>query len=158
MKKLVPPMVLCAAMLAGTTAHAQSFTYETDWQPVESIGGYTTPDGPEYQGGLVEGTYKTTYEDGSVDAGTVKCVGMDQPEGGVFEIHMTCNFGGESGTGTIVYGCTFQGPRGPGVPLSCIGAFEATSGEQKGRRGNITMDWYTAEKASGTGQWFRSGG
>ena len=158
MRNIALPIVLGAALLAGGTAHAQSFTYETDWQPVESLGGFTSPSGPQYRGGVVEGTFTTTYEDGSVDTGTVKCVGMDQPDGGIFAIHLTCNFTGENGGGTLVYGCNFQGTPGPNTPLGCIGGFEATSGEQKGRRGNLTMDWYSAEKASGTGAWYRAGG
>lgn len=149
--------MLGAAMLASGTVHAQSFTYETQWQPAEMLGGFTTSTGPQYRGGVIEGTFTTTYDDGSTDEGSVKCVGMDQPDGGVFAIHMTCNYTGTSGKGTIVYGCNFQGEPGPDTPISCVGGFEGTEGQGKGRRGNITMDWYQQDKASGTGQWFRAG-
>lgn len=147
------------ALLVGGTAHAQTFVYEVTWEPVESIGGLTTgPGGRRYGGGVVEGTYTTTNEDGSTVTGTVKCVGMDQPDGGVFAIHLTCDYSDQSGGGSIVYGCNFQGEPGPNTPLGCIGGFEAKSGEFSGRAGNLTMDWYSASQSSGTGQWYRSGG
>lgn len=157
MRKLALPLVVGAAMLAGSAAHAQSFTYDVEWQPVESIGGLTGLDGPQYRGGVVEGTYATTNSDGTTDSGNVKCVGMDQPDGGIFDFHLTCSFTGQDGGGSIVYGCNFQGKPGPDTPVGCIGGFEATSGELKGRRGNITMDWYAETKSSGTGQWYRGG-
>lgn len=146
-----------AALFVGGTANAQSFTYETDWKPVESIGGLSTPEGPIYRGGVVEGTSTTTYEDGTKDVGTVKCVGMGQPDGGIFAIHLTCNYSGKMDKGSLVYGCNWQGTPGPDTPLGCVGSFEATSGERKGRRGSLTMDWYSNEKSSGTGQWHRQG-
>ncbi|GMN01882.1 hypothetical protein [Erythrobacter sp. MTPC3] len=154
MTKLALPLVVGAAMLAGSAAHAQSFTYEVVWQPVEQIGGITGPDGPQYQGGVVEGRYTTTYADGTVNNGTVKCVGTDQPDGGIFAIHLACTTKEEAGTASLAYGCNFIGEPGPDAPLGCIGALQGKEGENAGRNGNLTMEWYTNANARGTGAWF----
>lgn len=155
MRKLALSVVLGAAMLAGGTAHAQSFVYDVTWDPVENIGGLDGENGQRnYGGGSVTGSYTATYADGTETSGTVKCVGMDQPDGGVFAIHMTCNVMSEDGNSTSVYGCNFLGPRGPQTPLGCVGGIQARSGELEGRRGGLTMEWYSETKSRGTGQWY----
>ena len=157
MRKIGLPLVAGAALLAGGTAHAQSFVYDVTWDPVESIGGLEAEGGPQYQGGSVTGTYTATYADGSEDTGSVKCIGMDQPDGGVFAIHLTCNVTGREGNATSVYGCNFLGPRGPDTPLGCVGGIQGRTGPFEGRRGGLTMEWYSDEKSRGTGQWYGAG-
>ncbi|MBD2843487.1 hypothetical protein [Erythrobacter rubeus] len=154
MKKVALPAILGGALLASSAAHAQSFTYEVVWQPVEQIGGIAGPDGTQYQGGVVEGTYTATYDDGTVNNGTVKCVGTDQPDGGIFAIHLACTTREESGVGAIAYGCNFIGERGPETPLGCVGALQGKEGDMAGRNGSVTMEWYSDSGARGTGSWY----
>lgn len=138
----------------GTVAMAQSFTYDVVWQPVESIGGMTTPDGMQGAGGVVDGAYTTTYSDGTVQKGKVRCVGMQQPDGSLFAIHMSCTATDQTGAASLVYGCNYLGAPGPETPLGCVGGLQGTSGEEKGRRGSMTMEWYSATQSRGTGQWY----
>ena len=154
MTKWFAGTAICAAALIGSSAVAQSFTYDIVWEPVESIGGMTGPDGPQYRGGVVSGKYTTTFEDGTVLRGDVRCVGMGQPDGGIFRIHLTCSFSDGEASGTSVYGCNFLGEPGPDTPLGCVGGIEGKTGDFAGRRGSLTMEWYTDKNARGTGQWY----
>ncbi|MBV7265884.1 hypothetical protein [Erythrobacter ani] len=154
MKKVAFSALIGAALLASGTANAQSFTYEVVWQPVEQIGGIVGPDGPQYQGGVVEGAYTTTYADGTVNTGSVKCVGTDQPDGGIFAIHLACTTREEGGVAALAYGCNFIGEPGPETPLGCVGALQGKEGELAGRNGNLTMEWYSDTNSRGTGAWF----
>lgn len=143
-----------SALFSGT-ALAQSFTYDVVWQPVENIGGMTGPDGKlTGAGGVVDGAYTTTYQDGSVRKGTVRCVGMDQPDNGLFDIHMSCNTKDTTGTASVIWGCNWLGEPGPETPLGCVGGIQGTAGEAKGRNGLMTMEWYSATASRGTGQWY----
>ncbi len=154
MKKLTVGVLATASLLTAGAAHAQSFTYDVVWEPVESIGGLVGPNGPQYQGGVVEGKYTTTYADGTVSTGDVKCVGVDQPDGGIFAIHLACTTTEEAGKASLAYGCNFIGEPGPDTPLSCVGALQGKEGAFAGRNGNLTMEWYTDANARGTGAWF----
>lgn len=140
--------------LIGGTAIAQSFTYDVVWQPVESIGGMTGPEGRSGGGGVVNGAYTTTLEDGSVQKGTVRCVGMDQPDNGLFDIHLSCTATDPTGSASLIYGCNYLGEAGPETPLGCVGGLQGQSGESAGRRGALTMEWYSASESRGTGQWY----
>ncbi len=157
-KKLGISIIAGALALASGTAHAQTFTYEITWGPVQSIGGMTGPDGPQYGGGMVEGTYTATYDDGTTDTGSVTCVGMDQPDGGIFAIHLTCSItpDEEGASATSVYGCNFLGKPGPETPLGCVGGMEGKTGPFAGRNGALTMEWYSETQSRGTGQWYGS--
>lgn len=104
----------------------------------------------------MRGTYVTTIDDGTVVNGSVTCVGMDQPDGGIFAIHLTCDASDEQGAYSLVYGCNYLGDPGPNTALGCIGGIEAEGGDADGQRGGLTMHWYSAEKAVGTGQWYTS--
>ena len=155
MKKLAFAALGAAATLWAAPAMAQSFTYEVTWEPVESVGGITTPDGSQGAGGgTVNGTYETTFDDGSVVNGTVRCVGMRQPPSGMFAIHLSCTAKDDQGTYSLIYGCNFLGEPGPETPLGCVGGMQAKDGENAGARGNLTMHWYSDEKSVGTGQWY----
>lgn len=140
-------------MLSGT-ALAQSFTFDVVWQPVESVGGMSGPGGTQYGAGTVNGSYTTTYADGTVTTGTARCVGMDQPDGGIFDIHLACTTSEAQGSASVVYGCNFLGERGPETPLACVGGLEGKEGAYGGRRGGLTMEWYAPDKSRGTGQWY----
>ncbi|MEE4153605.1 MAG: hypothetical protein V2I27_05555 [Erythrobacter sp.] len=137
-------------------ALAQSFTYDVTWQPVERVGGITVPGGMEYAGGSVKGTYSTTFDDGNVVKGTVSCVGLDQPAGSLFDVHLSCTATDPQGTYSLAHGCNWMGEPGPQTPLGCVGAMEGKAGEAKGQRGALTMHWYSSEKSKGTGQWYTS--
>jgi hypothetical protein len=156
MKKTAIYIFTAASVLFSGTAVAQSFTYDVVWEPVESIGGMTGPTGPQYGGGVVNGAYETTFDDGSVQKGTVRCVGMGQPDGGIFAIHLACTSKDVTGTASLVYGCNYLGKPGPETPLGCIGGIQGKAGDSKDRRGSLTMEWYSTTNARGTGQWYGS--
>ena len=157
MKKLAFAALGAASMLFATPAMAQSFTYEVTWEPVTPYGGLSSPDGPQYSGGQVNGTYETTFDDGSVVNGTVRCVGTRQPSGGVFAIHLACTAEDEQGTYSLAYGCNWLGEPGPYTALGCVGAMEAKDGEAAGTRGGLTMHWDSDEKSNGTGKGYTAG-
>lgn len=143
------------SFLFATSAMAQSFTYDVVWQPVESIGGMTGPGGERGGGGAVaDGAYTTTYADGSVEKGSVRCVGMQQPDNSLFAIHMSCTAKDSSGTASLLYGCNYLGQPGPETPLGCVGGLQGKTGDTAGRRGSLTMEWYSATQSRGTGQWY----
>ena len=136
-------------------AMAQSFTYDVVWKPVENIGGMAGPDGQRGgAAGVVDGSYTTTYEDGSTQKGTVRCVGMDQPDNALFDIHMSCTTKAATGDASVVWGCNWLGDPGPQTPLGCVGGIQGTTGETKGRNGLMTMEWYSQTASRGTGQWY----
>lgn len=142
------------SFVLGTSAMAQSFTYDVVWQPAETVGGISGPDGPQGMAGSIKGSYTTKYEDGSAEKGEVSCVGMDQPDNGLFDIHMSCTATDPTGTSSLLYGCNFLGQPGPDTPLGCVGGFEGKTGETAGRRGGLTMNWYSDTQARGTGQFY----
>lgn len=149
--------ILVASAISGLLCGpvvAQSFTYDVVWKPVESIGGMTGPGGTQGGGGVVDGSYTTTYEDGSVQKGTVRCVGMQQPDNGLFDIHMSCTTKDTTGSASVIWGCNYLGDPGPETPLGCVGGIQGTSGEAKGRNGLMTMEWYSDTASRGTGQWY----
>ena len=144
-----------ALVLGASTANAQSFTYDVTWEPVDGVGGMMGPDGYQGFGGVVNGTYTTSFSDGTESSGTVKCVGMDQPDNGLFDIHMSCSISDANGsTSSSVYGCNYLGEPGPDTALGCVGGIQAREGEAAGMNGGLTMHWYSETKASGTGQWY----
>jgi hypothetical protein len=154
MKKYAIGIAAATAVLFSGTAMGQSFTYDVTWEPVESVGGMTGPNGPQYGGGVVSGAYVTTFADGTKSSGKVRCVGMDQPDGGIFAIHLACTTTDTDGTASLVYGCNFLGEPGPDTPLGCIGGIQGKTGESTDRRGGLTMEWYSDIKSRGTGQWY----
>lgn len=149
-------MVASAALVFGAnSANAQKFTYDVVWEPVDSVGGMVTPDGPRGGGGVVKGTYNTSYDDGTTSSGTVRCVGLQQPEGGIFAIHLSCSIVDSTGTNSSsVYGCNYLGEPGPNTALGCVGGLQAREGELAGANGSLTMHWYSQTNATGTGQWY----
>lgn len=158
MLKLALPLAAGVAMFAAAPAAAQTFVFDVDWGPVESFPGLDGPDGAQYSGGSVSGSYSVTNADGSEDSGTVSCVGTRQPSGGIFAIHLSCKATSSNGSmSSFVYGCNYLGEPGPGTPISCVGGIQGRTGEVAGWRGALTMHWYSAEKATGTGQWFAPG-
>ncbi len=142
------------SLLFAGAATAQSFTYDVVWEPVESVGGMTGPNGTSGGAGVVNGTYKTTFDDGSVQEGKVRCVGMQQPDNGLFDIHLSCTSSDNTGSASLIYGCNYLGEPGPDTPLGCVGGLQGKSGDAEGRRGSLTMEWYSDANARGTGQWY----
>ncbi|WP_340586585.1 hypothetical protein [Erythrobacter alti] len=139
-----------AALLIAAPAQAQQFTYEVTWGDVEMTGGV----GPERSSaaGVVDGNFTANYEDGRTVEGSMHCVGMDQPSGSMFDMHMSCEATSETGTTSIVYGCDWRG-EGTNGPLACVGYMEGR-GDIEGRAGLLTLDWHSQNASSGTGQWF----
>lgn len=135
-------------------AMAQSFTYDVTWEPVEAVGGLSGANGTQYGGGSVKGTYVTTQDDGTVSKGTVRCVGMDQPDGGIFALHLACTSKDDQGSYSLAYGCNYLGKPGPDTALACLGTMDGKGGATDGQRGGLTMHWYSDEKSKGTGQWY----
>lgn len=154
MKKVVLSILTATALTFGSAAYAQSFTFDVVWKPVEAVGGMTGPDGTQYGAGVVNGNYTTTFADGTKTSGSVRCVGMSQPQGSLFAIHLACTSTEGKDTATEVYGCNYLGKPGPDTPLGCVGGIEGKTGPYMGRRGALTMEWYSDTGARGTGQWY----
>ena len=150
-------LVATASFLFGGSALAQSFTYDVIWEPFDFVGGMTGPNGETGGGaGIVSGTYTTTFEDGSVQKGSVRCIGQDQPDNGLFDLHLSCSTDDATGKASLIYGCNYLGKPGPETPLGCVGGIEGKTGEGAKRRGGLTMEWYSDTNARGTGQWYGS--
>lgn len=154
MKNLAFSVIGLTALTFAGAATAQSFTFDVVWQPVESVGGMSGPDGVRYGGGAVSGTYTTVFADGTKTTGSARCVGMGQPHGSVFAIHLACTTTEGAAKASVVYGCNYLGKPGPETPLGCTGGIEGKTGEYVGRRGGLTMEWYSETGARGTGQWY----
>ncbi|GAA4643575.1 hypothetical protein GCM10023115_15350 [Pontixanthobacter gangjinensis] len=154
MKKFAIGAAVAASMLFGGTAFGQSFTYDVTWEPVETVGGMDRPGGTQYGGGVVDGTYVSSVSDGTTSTGSVRCVGMDQPDGEIFDIHLACTTTEAGASASLIYGCNFIGERGPDAALGCVGSIQGKTGETKGRTGGLTMEWYSETKSRGTGQWY----
>lgn len=158
MKRTIMMVASAALVFGASSANAQKFTYDVVWQPVENVGGMTTPDGPRGGGGVVEGAYSTTFDDGTTSSGTVKCVGLQQPDGGIFAIHLSCSIADANGSkSSSVYGCNYLGEPGPGTALGCVGGIQGSDGDSAGANGSLTMHWYSQTNATGTGQWYAPG-
>lgn len=143
------------AVLFTGAANAQSFTYDVIWQKPDFVGGMTGPNGDTVGGaGIVSGTYTTTYDNGSTEKGSVRCIGQDQPDNALFDLHFSCSTDDPSGKASFIYGCNYLGKPGPETPLGCVGGIEGKTGDAKGRRGGLTMEWYSDTQARGTGEWW----
>jgi hypothetical protein len=154
MKNVAFSIIAVTALTFSIAVYAQSFTFDVVWKPVERVGGMTGSDGNLYGGGAVSGTYTTTYADGTKTNGTARCVGMSQPQGSIFAIHLACTTTEGKDTATEVYGCNYLGKPGPETALGCVGGIEGKTGPNIGRRGALTMEWYSETGARGTGQWY----
>jgi hypothetical protein len=154
MKNLHLIALFAAACGVSTPVMAQSFTFDMTWEPVEAVGGISSPEGPRGGGGTVKGTYIAKLDNGTATNGTVNCVGLDQPDNSMFAIHLSCNSKDTQGSYTSIWGCNYLGKRGPETPLGCVGTIEIKGGEANGQRGVMTMHWYSDAKAKGTGQWY----
>jgi len=155
MRKFHILMTAAATVLLGSSAFAQSFTYDVVWEPVDFVGGMTGSDGqPTGGAGIVSGTYATKFSDGTTQKGSVRCIGQDQPDNALFDLHFSCTTKDSSGTASLIYGCNYLGKPGPETPLGCVGGIEAMTGEAAKRRGALTMEWYSDTNARGTGQWY----
>lgn len=155
MRKFKILISTATALLFGSSAFAQSFTYDVVWEPVDFVGGMTGPDGePTGGAGIVSGTYTTKFDNGTTQKGSVRCIGQDQPDNGLFDLHFSCATKDPSGTASLIYGCNYLGKPGPETPLGCVGGIEGKTGEASKRRGSLTMEWYSDTNARGTGQWY----
>jgi hypothetical protein len=155
MKKIAITTIGAAALAFSGAASAQSFTFDVVWEPVESVGGISGPNNStRYGGGSVIGTYTTTFADGTTSEGSARCVGMRQPHGSIFAIHLACTTTEAEGSASLIYGCNFLGEPGPETPLGCVGTIEGKDGPFAGRWGALTMEWYSATGSRGTGQWY----
>ncbi len=67
---------------------------------------------------------------------------------------MTCTTKDNAGTTALIYGCNYMGKPGPQTPLGCVGAIQGKDGDDAGRNGSLTMEWYSATASRGTGQWY----
>ena len=155
MKTILGCAAAGAMICSAGAVYAQNFTYEIVFEPVDAVGGLDSPNGRQYYGGSVSGTYVTTFADGSEGKGSVKCVGTGQPHGSIFAVHLACTATGERGGKTnIAYGCNYLGEPGPETPLGCVGGIQGKDADGNATRGSVTLEWYTDENARGTGQWY----
>ena len=150
MKKAIATVIATAFLV--TSAQAVTFSYTVDFSEPVFVGGMGE-DGRQGRGGTMTGRYSTSFSDGTSAEGEVTCVGMDQPDNSLFDVHLACDAkddGDEEGVASIIYGCNYM----PGdAGLGCVGGMQAKGGEQDGARGNLTL--HLKEGTSvGTGQWF----
>ena len=147
MKKLFAATALATAMVASPAA-AQTFTYEVQFGEPDMIGGMGA-EGRDGRSAIMSGPYTTSSADGSKVSGTIRCVGMDQPDNGLFDAHLSCTATRTDGSqSSLIYGCNSLGEdRG----FSCVGGMEGKSGSLTGRRGVLTMHLRRGTSV-GTGQ------
>ncbi len=151
MKKTIIGGALAAALLVAAPAQAEMFTYEITWGTPTMYGGIG-PEGGWARGGIVEGTFVSTYPDRTVE-GTVTCVGQNQPpSAGIFYLTLSCDAVSATGSTAIAYGCNYLGDPGPDTPMGCVGGIRSRGDEPA--MGSVTMYWHSDTQANGTGQWY----
>ena len=146
-------LAVVAALTIPGAAHAEDFTIDADWGELKMTGGIG-PDGTVGQAGERDATYVATYDDGRSVNGSMHCIGMNQPSGALFPLHMSCDAESQSGQISLALGCIWRGEPGPGAGLSCVGFMTGKGGPMAGRGGMMTMNWTGPNKTHGTGQWW----
>ncbi len=141
--------VAVLACLAGSNAHAETFTFESQMDgPPVSVGG-TRADGSSYGGSYFTGTSQGTTSTGGKTKTKFVCVSMTTPPtDSVFKMHSICNVSATDGDYSVVFGCDILGP----TENSCVGGLYGKTGVYKGRRGSLT-NHAKGGKSTGTGQW-----
>ncbi len=148
MKKLV--LAATAATLITTPAQAETFTYEIQFSEPQFVGGMGK-EGRDGRSGTTSGPFVSTASSGETVSGTVNCVGMDQPDNGLFDVHLSCTATRTDGTkSSLIYGCNNMGEN---KGLGCVGGIEGRSGVLQGRRGSMTLHFKEGTSV-GTGQWY----
>lgn len=151
MKKLIIAAV-ATAMMAGT-AQAETFTYNVQFEEPTFYGGMGE-DGRDGRSGIMSGAYTTVTASGETASGSITCTGMDQPDNGLFDFHLSCTAtraDGESKS-SLIYGCnSISEERG----AACVGGLEGRAGTLKGMRGVATLHLGPQGASVGTGQWIQ---
>lgn len=140
---------LLAAAFVTAPAAAETFTYEVQFSEPSFVGGMGD-EGRDGRSGTMSGPFTSVSSTGGSVSGNVMCIGMDQPDNGMFDVHFSCTATRTDGAkSSLVYGCNWLGEdRG----LSCVGGMEGREGAVKGRRGVLTMHLKDGTSI-GTGQW-----
>ncbi|UOR15310.1 hypothetical protein [Qipengyuania aquimaris] len=148
MKSIIALTAAAAAVLAAPAA-AENFTYEIRFGEPSFVGGMGE-EGRDGRSGTMSGPFTSTSASGASVSGNVTCIGMDQPDNSLFDVHFSCTATRSDGTNTsLIYGCNWLGED---MGLSCVGGAEGRDGTTEGRRGVLTM--HLKEGVStGTGQW-----
>ncbi|MGK0375777.1 MAG: hypothetical protein ACJA2E_002262 [Arenicella sp.] len=153
--KVLSAMALVAMLwlAVSSAAMAQSFTFESTGDPLNSLGG-DGKNGVPYTGWQWTGSTVSVTEDGTKTKRTYSCVMMSQPPNdSLFQTHMLCDIKALNGTYSTTMGCTIIDPKT--FETSCIGGLYGTGGAYEGRRGSLTSYLKSAgAKSKGTGQWF----
>ncbi|WFL77535.1 hypothetical protein P7228_00285 [Altererythrobacter arenosus] len=149
MKKTIAAIMV--ATLFASAAQAETFTYNVQFEEPTFYGGMGE-EGRDGRSGVMNGAYTTVTASGETASGSITCAGMDQPDNGLFDFHLSCTAtraDGESKS-SLIYGCNSL-PEGRGA--SCVGGLEGRAGTLKGMRGVITMHLGAKGASVGTGQW-----
>ena len=124
-------LAFTGAAMADDHAEEPSNTYiisgtMSDTQLVGGLGGDSEP----YLSASWSETLTITGPDGTVRAElTSTCVGMGQPEGDLFDRHVSCTHdNGQGSTGGLIMGCSNDG----GGEMTCMGRFVGKTGNVEG--------------------------
>ena len=161
MTKLTTAIAACAALTLATGALAEAheeggeamsphFEYEGALSDMAIVGGV----GGEVFGASWTETLNINVG-GNMITVTSKCMGMDQPEGSMFDRHFTCTQSAGESSGAVIFGCNVENEEGN--EMSCYGYFEGKTGNVEGNNAMHTAYyWFMPDgsgKVVGSGQW-----
>lgn len=144
---------LADAHMEASEAPPVHFDWEGTLSDVTIVGGV----GDEVYGGAWTETLTIGDGDNAVTV-TSKCIGMDQPEGSLFDRHFTCTQSTADGSaGAVLYGCNVENDNGS--EMGCYGYFQGKAGGVEGRVALETGYYWFSEdgggRVVGSGQWIR---
>ena len=166
MRKLTTTLIAGAAIAISGAALAQddgeepSRTYiisgtMSDTKLVGGLGG----DPDRYLSASWSETLTISGPDGTVRAElTSSCVGMGQPEGNLFDRHVSCTHdNGKGSSGGVIMGCNYEG----GGVMNCMGRFQGKTGTVEGDGAMMVVQYkWTSDDGgtvNGSGYWLGGG-
>ena len=151
MKKALTIAIAAGLLASGTAAQAETFTVNIQFEAPTFYGGMGET-GRDGRSGIMNGTYTVASSTGAAAGGSITCIGMDQPDNGLFDFHLSCTATRDEGGGTssLIMGCN-DIPEQRGA--ACVGGLEGRTGTLAGRNGMITMHLGNEGATVGTGQW-----
>lgn len=151
--KITMALALTAALTIAGAANAQKGpqvdTMTGTLADVNVVGGLG-PKGERYLSASWTENLTMKLADGSSITVTQQCVGMGQPDGSLFDRHVSCN--GQSGesSGSAIYGCNIE--TDDGNEMSCVGYFQGKTGEVKDHVALETAYYKFGAESGGTVQ------
>lgn len=151
--KITFTLALTAALTMAGTANAQDGpqvdTATGTLSDVNVVGGIG-PETTQYLSASWTENLTIKLADGNSITVTKQCVGMGQPEGSLFDRHVSCN--GQSGesSGSLVLGCDIE--TDDGLEMSCVGFLQGKTGEIKDHAALETAYYKFGAESGGTVQ------